>query len=99
MFDFHLCFVVVRFILDWLALGVREKRGVRPHLGLEEAHHDQYQQGAQANACPHGIVAVGCPVPYIVDHRLVLDLFLHPLSVLHETAVDHIIFASARGRW
>ena len=95
MFDLDLCLVVVRFIFDWLALRVREKRGVRPHLGLEEAHHGQNQQEAQTYARPHGVVAVGGPVSNLVDHRLVLDLLLHPLGVLHETAVDQIIIVTS----
>ena len=95
MFDLDLRLVVVRFILDGLALRVGEERGVRPHLGLEEAHHDQHQQEAQADARPHGVIAVGRPVSNLVDHRLVLDLLLHPLGILHETAVDQIIIVTS----
>ena len=91
MFDFDLRLLIVLLILDRLTLWVREEGLVTPHTGLEEAHHHQHQQGAQADAGPHRVMAVGRAVPYLADHRLVLDLVLHFLGILHESAVYNII--------
>ena len=102
VFYFDLCLPVVLLQLDWLTLWVGEEGLVRPHPRLEQSNHYEDQQYREADARPHGLIAVGCPVlDLLEDAGLVLYLVPHVLGVLQEVT-SFVPFARALctgGRW